>query len=308
MARREGQQVREYVHVGTGNYHAKTARLYTDFGLFTADPDIGADVAEMFNFLTGYGRPGSYRKVLVSPTTMREQLIGEIEATVAAHEAGEEARIALKMNSLVDAGCIQSLYRASQAGVRVDLNVRGICCLKPGVPGVSENIRVVSVVGRFLEHSRVYTFRRGEETRVVMGSADMMPRNLDNRVELVAPVEDPGLRAEMIDVLERCFADNANAWDLGADGEWTRIRARRGRAAPRRAGRTARAGRDPRRRATGDRRNQSWPAEMPNCHPPCIRMATVPRRSRSFLTIGPSSICSSRRGRTACTRRTCSTR
>jgi polyphosphate kinase len=224
VARREGQQVREYVHVGTGNYHAKTARLYTDFGLFTADPDIGADVAEMFNFLTGYGRPGSYRKVLVSPTTMRDRLIGEIEATVAAHEAGEEARIALKMNSLVDAGCIQSLYRASQAGVPVDLNVRGICCLKPGVPGVSENIRVVSVVGRFLEHSRVYTFRRGEETRVVMGSADMMPRNLDNRVELVAPVEDPGLRAEMIDVLDRCFADNSNAWDLGADGEWTRIR------------------------------------------------------------------------------------
>ena len=192
VARREGQQVREYVHIGTGNYHAKTARLYTDFGLFTADPDIGADVAEMFNFLTGYGRPGSYRKVLVSPTTMRDRLVGEIEATVAAHEAGEEARIALKMNSLVDAGCIQALYRASQAGVRVDLNVRGICCLKPGVPGVSENIRVVSVVGRFLEHSRVYTFHRGEETRVVMGSADMMPRNLDNRVELVAPVEDAG--------------------------------------------------------------------------------------------------------------------
>ena len=222
VARREGQHVREYVHIGTGNYHAKTARLYTDFGLFTADPDIGSDVAEMFNFLTGYGRPGSYRKVLVSPTTMRDQLIGEIEATIAAHEAGEEARIALKMNSLVDAGCIRALYRASQAGVPVDLNVRGICCLKPGVPGVSENIRVVSVVGRFLEHSRVYTFHRGEETRVVMGSADMMPRNLDNRVELVAPVEDPGLRAEMLDVLERCFADNANAWDLGADGEWTR--------------------------------------------------------------------------------------
>jgi polyphosphate kinase len=232
VARREGQQVREYVHVGTGNYHAKTARLYTDFGLFTADPDIGADVAEMFNFLTGYGRPGSYRKVLVSPTTMREKLIGEIEATVAAHEAGEEARIALKMNSLVDAGCIKSLYRASQAGVPVDLNVRGICCLKPGVPGVSENIRVVSVVGRFLEHSRVYTFRRGEETRVVMGSADMMPRNLDNRVELVAPVEDPGLKAEMLDVLERCFADNSNSWELGTDGEWTRIR--RGEDEPRR--------------------------------------------------------------------------
>jgi polyphosphate kinase len=128
------------------------------------------------------------------------------------------------MNSLVDAGCVKALYRASQAGVPVDLNVRGICCLKPGVPGVSENIRVVSIVGRFLEHSRVYTFHRGGETRVVMGSADMMPRNLDNRVELVAPVEDPTLRAEMIDVLDRCFADNSNSWDLGADGEWTRIR------------------------------------------------------------------------------------
>jgi polyphosphate kinase len=154
---------------------------------------------------------------------MRDRFIEEIEATIAAHEAGEEARIALKMNSLVDAGCIRALYRASRAGVRVDLNVRGICCLRPGVPGVSENIRVCSIVGRFLEHSRVYTFRRGAETRVLMGSADMMPRNLDSRVELVAPVEDAGLRAEMIDVLERCFADNSNSWDLGEDGEWTRI-------------------------------------------------------------------------------------
>jgi len=223
VARREGQQVREYVHIGTGNYHAKTARLYTDFGLFTADPDIGADVAEMFNFLTGYGRPGSYRKVLVSPTTMRDRLVGEIEATIAAHQAGAKARIALKMNSLVDAGCIQALYRASQAGVPVDLNVRGICCLKPGVPGISENIRVRSIVGRFLEHSRVYTFTRGEETRVFMGSADMMPRNLDNRVELVTPVEDAVLREEMMEVLERCFADNSNSWELDTEGEWTRI-------------------------------------------------------------------------------------
>ncbi|HSS33052.1 MAG TPA: polyphosphate kinase 1 [Solirubrobacterales bacterium] len=222
VARREGDRVREYVHIGTGNYHQKTARLYTDFGLFTADPDIGADVAEMFNFLTGYGRPAVYRKVLVSPTTMRDRMIEEIESTVAAHEAGEEARIVLKMNSLVDAGCIRALYAASQAGVRVDLNVRGICCLRPGVEGVSENISVVSVVGRFLEHSRVYTFQRGEETRVLMGSADLMPRNLDSRVELVAPVEDPGLKAEMLDVLERCFADNMNSWVLDSDGVWTR--------------------------------------------------------------------------------------
>ena len=222
VARREGDKVREYVHIGTGNYHPKTARLYTDFGLFTADPDIGADVAEMFNFLTGYGRPAVYRKVLVSPTTMRDRFIGEIERTVAAHEAGEEARIALKMNSLVDAGCIRALYAASQAGVRVDLNVRGICCLRPGVEGVSDNIRVVSIVGRFLEHSRIYSFQRGDETRIVMGSADMMPRNLDSRVELVAPVEDSELRAEMLDVLERCFADDENSWELGSDGSWTR--------------------------------------------------------------------------------------
>jgi polyphosphate kinase len=223
VARREGNRVREYVHIGTGNYHPKTARLYTDFGLFTADEEIGADVAEMFNFLTGYGRPAEYRKVLVSPTTMRDQILAEISATVEAHEAGEDARIALKMNSLVDAACIRALYEASQAGVRVDLNVRGICCLRPGVPGVSENIRVVSIVGRFLEHSRVYAFERGEETRVLMGSADLMPRNLESRVELVAPVEDPALRADLLDVLERCFADNANTWQLDAEGNWTRL-------------------------------------------------------------------------------------
>jgi polyphosphate kinase len=223
VARREGDRVREYVHIGTGNYHPKTARLYTDFGLFTVDEEIGADVAEMFNFLTGYGRPAEYRKVLVSPTTMRDQILGEIAATVAAHEAGEEARITLKMNSLVDAACIRALYEASSAGVRVDLNVRGICCLRPGVPDISENIRVISIVGRFLEHSRVYAFRRGEQTRVLMGSADLMPRNLDSRVELVAPVEDPALRAELLDVLERCFADNANAWELDSEGAWTRL-------------------------------------------------------------------------------------
>jgi polyphosphate kinase len=224
VVRREGDRVREYVHIGTGNYNPTTARLYTDFGLFTADEDIGADVAEMFNFLTGYGRPAEYRKVLVSPTTMRDQIVEEIEATAAAQRAGEETRIALKMNALVDARCIQALYEASQAGVRVELNVRGICCLRPGVPGVSENIRVVSIVGRFLEHSRLYVFQRGDEVRVLMGSADLMPRNLDSRVEMVAPVEDPGLRVELLDVLDACLADNANAWELGGDGAWKRLR------------------------------------------------------------------------------------
>jgi polyphosphate kinase len=223
VARREGARVREYVHIGTGNYNPATARLYTDLGLFTADPEIGSDVAEMFNFLTGYGRPAEYRKVLVAPTTMRERIIEEIEATITAHEAGEEAWIALKMNALVDGRCIEALYRASQAGVGIDLNVRGICCLRPGVPGLSESIRVVSIVGRMLEHSRIYAFRRGAETRVLTGSADLMPRNLDSRVELVVPVEDEGLRAELLDVLERCFADNANAWELEAEGTWRKL-------------------------------------------------------------------------------------
>ena len=224
VARREGDRVREYVHIGTGNYNPTTARLYTDFGLFTADEEIGADVAEMFNFLTGYGRPAEYRKVLVSPTTMRDRIIEEIEATTEAHRAGQEARIALKMNALVDARCIRALYEASQAGVRIDLNVRGICCLRPGVPGISENIRVVSIVGRFLEHSRVYAFQRGEAKRVLVGSADLMPRNLDSRVELVVPVEDPELRADLLDVLESCLTDNANAWELDSEGTWTRLR------------------------------------------------------------------------------------
>jgi polyphosphate kinase len=222
VARREGEKVREYVHIGTGNYNPTTARIYTDLGLFTADPAIGADVAEMFNFLTGYGRPARYRKVLVSPTTMRARILEEIERTTAAHTPERPARIAMKMNSLVDAECIRALYAASRAGVKVDLNVRGICCLRPGVAGVSENITVVSVVGRFLEHSRIFSFERDGEVLTFMGSADLMPRNLDHRVELVTPVEDPALRDEMLDIIERALADNTNAWQLAEDGEWRR--------------------------------------------------------------------------------------
>jgi len=223
VARREGDSVRHYVHIGTGNYNPETARLYTDVGLFTADPDIGADVAEMFNFLTGYGRPTDYREVLVSPTTMRDRLMAEIEATAEAYRDGDsDARIIMKMNSLVDARCIRALYEASQAGVPVDLNVRGICCLRPSVPGISENVKVVSVVGRYLEHSRIYAFRRGGEAQVFIGSADLMPRNLDHRVELVTPVNDAELRDELIDVLELCIADEANAWTLDEEGRWRR--------------------------------------------------------------------------------------
>ena len=222
VVRREGDGVRNYVHVGTGNYHPKTARLYTDFGLLTCDERIGADVADMFNFLTGFGRPRRYRQVLVAPAHLRDGILAEIERTIEAKREGKHARIALKMNSLVDRRCIRALYQASQAGVPVDLNIRGICCLRPGVPGVSENIRVVSIVGRFLEHSRIYAFERDKTHQIYIGSADLMPRNLDTRVELLAPVRDATLRSDLLDTLERCFADDTNAWELGQDGSWTR--------------------------------------------------------------------------------------
>jgi polyphosphate kinase len=222
VLRREGDGIRHYVHVGTGNYHPDTARLYTDFGLFTCDERIGADVADMFNFLTGYARPRAYREVLVAPNFLRDGIVREIEETIAVHEAGGDARIAMKMNALVDRRCIRALYRASQAGVPVELNIRGICCLRPGVEGVSDNITVVSVVGRFLEHSRIFAFERDGEAQVYIGSADLMPRNLDTRVELVAPVREPALRDELLDTLERCLADDTNGWELAADGTWHR--------------------------------------------------------------------------------------
>ena len=222
VVRREGDGVRNYVHIGTGNYHSATARLYTDFGLFTTDEQIGADVADMFNYLTGYGRPLHYRKVLMAPNDLRDGIIAQIEQTIAAHSPGSPASIAMKMNSLVDGRCIRALYEASQAGVRVDLNVRGICCLRPGVEGVSENIRVVSIVGRLLEHSRVYAFERDGEHTIYIASADLMPRNLDHRVELAAPIESPELRAELLDTLDRGFADNQNSWELDSDGVWHR--------------------------------------------------------------------------------------
>ena len=228
VVRREGDGVRHYAHVGTGNYHRGTADLYTDFGLFTADEVLTGEIAELFNQLTGYSRPEHYRRVLVAPLNLRERIIGEIDATIDAHEAGKDARIRMKMNSLVDAACIRALYRASQAGVPVELNVRGACCLRPGVSGVSENIRVVSIVGRFLEHSRIYAFQRGERTAVFVGSADLMPRNLDSRVELVVPVDDDDARAQLLDTLERCLADTENSWDLDSEGAWTHRRGRVG--------------------------------------------------------------------------------
>jgi polyphosphate kinase len=226
VVRREGNGVRHYVQIGTGNYNAKTARIYEDFGLFTTDPDIAADVAEVFNLLTGYARPENWRKALVAPTHLRQGMVDEIDKTIEAQARGEDTLIRMKMNQLTDPGMIEALYRASNAGVTVELNIRGICCLVPGLEGASENISVVSVVGRYLEHTRIYSFKRGDELRILMGSADLMGRNLNNRVELVVPVEDRLAKADLTDTLDRCFADDTYAWDLGADGKWTRRRGR----------------------------------------------------------------------------------
>jgi polyphosphate kinase len=222
VVRREGTGVRHYVHIGTGNYHAKTARLYEDFGLFTCDRQIAADVAELFNSLTGAARTPEYTSVIVAPDHMRNWFLDEVNRTIEAKRSGQDARIVLKMNSLVDARCIRALYEASQAGVQVDLAVRGICCLRPGVQDISENINVVSVVGRFLEHSRIYGFQRGEECEYWIGSPDLMPRNLDTRVELLVPVRDKSLSSELEATFENYFADDTFAWELGPDGDWTR--------------------------------------------------------------------------------------
>ena len=223
VVRREGDGVRHYVHIGTGNYNPKTARLYTDLGLFTCDEDIGADVGDMFNALTGYAKPQTSRKVLLAPHALRDGIVARIDAAREAHDPDHPSRIVMKMNALVDPACIRALYRASRAGVRIELNVRGICCLRPGIPGVSETITVRSVVGRFLEHSRAYAFLREDcEPEVLIGSADLMPRNLDQRVELVTPVEDARVRDDILELLDSCMTDDANSWELGPEGCWDR--------------------------------------------------------------------------------------
>jgi polyphosphate kinase len=219
VVRREVDGIRRYVHIGTGNYNSKTARTYTDIGLFTASPSIGADLSDLFNSLTGFSRQRMYRKLLVAPGNMRERFIELIANEAAAARQGRPARIIAKMNALVDPGLIQALYDASQAGVDIDLIVRGICCLRPGVPEISERIRVVSIVGRFLEHSRLFYFANAEGG-YFLGSADWMPRNLDRRVEAVTPVDDKSLHARLRAVLETCLADNRQAWDLKPDGTY----------------------------------------------------------------------------------------
>jgi polyphosphate kinase len=224
VVRREGNQLRRYVHIGTGNYHATTARNYEDVGLFTADPDIAADVADLFNFVTGFGRPQRFRKILVAPFTLRRQLVEHIREVANAATAGKHARIRLKCNNLTDPDMIKELYAASEAGAQIDIVVRNICTLVPGVDGQSSNIRVRSVLGQFLEHSRLYCFEADEEKTYLLGSADLMPRNLDHRIEVVVPVEDAHVRAEIESVLKALLADNSQAWELGSTGEWTRVR------------------------------------------------------------------------------------
>jgi polyphosphate kinase len=225
VVRREGADLKRYVHVGTGNYHARTARGYEDFGLFTADEEIAADVADLFNYITGFGRPREFRKILVAPFGLRERLIERIRA-VAKH--GKDGRIRIKVNSLTDPRVIEALYAASQEGARVEIVARSICSLRPGVDGLSETIRVRSVLGRFLEHSRLLVLESPDSTTVLLGSADLMPRNLDNRVEVVVPIEDARAQQEISRVFDELLADNAEAWDLDGDGRWRRARPGKG--------------------------------------------------------------------------------
>jgi polyphosphate kinase len=229
VLRREGDTLRRYVHIGTGNYHSVNARIYEDFGLFTSDDEITADVADLFNHLTGFGKPQTFRKLIVAPFNLRERLIEEIRKVAVAAKAGKPGRIQIKVNALTDPAVIDELYDASQKGAQIDLMVRGICSLRPGVKGLSENIRVRSIIGRFLEHSRVYFFDNGDgETCWLMGSADLMPRNLDNRLELVVPVENERLRSRLASVFTVLLGDNRNAWELDADGRWKRVRPGKG--------------------------------------------------------------------------------
>jgi polyphosphate kinase len=225
VVRDEGETIRRYCHIGTGNYNESTARIYEDLGLFTVDPDLGADLSDLFNFLTGYSRQRTYRKLAVSPDGIRRRLMDLIH-----HESAmPDGMITLKMNSLVDSGMIDALYEASEAGVRIDLIVRGICCLVPGVPGQSSNIRVRSIVGRYLEHSRIFRFGSRSRSRTyLIGSADLMPRNLDRRVEALAPVEDPDLQFRLDEIFDVFLSADELAWELGPDGSWSRVATERG--------------------------------------------------------------------------------
>ncbi|HYM98048.1 MAG TPA: polyphosphate kinase 1 [Candidatus Sulfotelmatobacter sp.] len=218
VVRREGAHIQHYLHVGTGNYNPSTARAYEDVSLLSSDADLGADVTELFNLLTGYSRQSKYRKLLVAPTSLRSGITQLIE-----RQAVVGGRIVIKVNNLIDPEIIDALYAASQAGAQVDLLIRSMCSLRPGVPGLSERIRVRSIVGHFLEHSRIFSFGNGAATECYLGSADLMPRNLDRRVEAVVPVADPRLRSRLSEILEISLADDVLAWELGPDGSWRHV-------------------------------------------------------------------------------------
>jgi polyphosphate kinase len=220
VVRREPDGIRRYSHIGTGNYNSKTARVYTDLGLLTSSPSIGADLTDLFNSLTGFSRQNSYRNLLVAPNNMRVLFTEMVDRETEHAREGKPARIIAKMNSLVDPDIIQHLYEASQAGVEIDLLVRGICCLRPGIDGISDRIRVISIVGRFLEHSRIYYFGNNGDEELYFGSADWMPRNFDRRVEVVAPILDRSMHPRVCALLETCLADNRLAWDLHPDGSY----------------------------------------------------------------------------------------
>ncbi len=223
IVRREQQKLKRYLHLGTGNYNPATGKIYTDYSLFTANEQLANDVAELFNALTGYSKHTAYRKLLVSPINTRKKIIDMIEREIGWSYSENKGRIIMKMNALVDPQTIQSLYKASCAGVQIDLVVRGICCLKPGIPGVSEHIRVISVIGRFLEHSRAYYFHNGGKEELYLGSADIMPRNLDDRVETLFPVFDKALVKVVISDLELILSDNVKAWQMNTDGTYFRF-------------------------------------------------------------------------------------
>jgi polyphosphate kinase len=224
VIRKEGNSIRRYIHLGTGNYNAVTAHLYTDIGLFTCNEQIADDVTDLFNYLTGYSAKRNYKKLLVAPINMRQQIQTLIRREIEFQRSGKQGHIILKINALVDEQIIQLLYEASQAGVRIELFVRGICCLRPGVPGVSENICVTSIVGRFLEHSRIFYFNNGGNPQTFCGSADLMPRNLDRRVEVIFPIEDPQVAKFMRDdILETYRRDRRNAWKMQPDGSYVKV-------------------------------------------------------------------------------------
>lgn len=230
VVRREGDAIKRYVHLGTGNFNPTTARLYTDLGLFTVDEEMGADVSDLFNHLTGYSAKKSYRKLLVAPHSLRSGLERLIRAEIEHHKKHHDGHIILKMNALEDAGMIRMLYEASQAGVKIDLIVRGVCSLRPGVPGVSETVNVRSIIGRFLEHSRIFYFHNGGDERVYVGSADMMPRNLNRRVEVLFPIEDRRMIRRLRDrILQKYLEDEAGAHVMQSDGSYKRVTAAAGK-------------------------------------------------------------------------------